>query len=205
MAAKSDSRAYDIFKGVVTVILLIVIAILLLQGRPEPEVEMPPQATIPAAALPGADLAVPVINPPTLGEGGSISLSGTDQPGATVELWASDVNLGDVVVGDDGAWSWDGTLDPGDYQLSARTVDASGQLLNEAPALALNVPEPIVEIALPTINPPDLGEGGSVSLSGTGQPGATVARVPVAALKEPPPTVASKPLAVFWEPPATVA
>jgi hypothetical protein len=82
------------------------------------------------AAVVEEDLAL--INSPALGEGGSISLSGTGEPGATVELWVGETRLGDVVVEEDGAWSWDGTLDPGDYQLTARTADASGQTVNEA-------------------------------------------------------------------------
>jgi nucleoid-associated protein YgaU len=167
--AKSKTRVYDLFKGLVAVCLLIIIAVLLLHGRAAPVGEAPSEAELPAA-----ELAVPSINPPMLGEGGSISLSGTGQPGATVELWAGDAKLGDVVVGDDGAWSWDGSLEPGDYEISARTVDAAGQTLNEGPALAVSVPEPVVEIVLPAINPPTLGNGGSISLSGTGQPGATV-------------------------------
>ena len=174
MAAKPDTRNYDILKGVVTAILLIIIAILLLQGGPAREAEGSPEATFPAATLPVADLAMPAINTPLPGERGNVSLSGTGQPGATVELWAGDVKLGDVVVGEDGTWSWDGTLELGDsYQLSARTVDASGQMLNEA-GIGLARAEPVVEIALPTINSPILGEGGSLSLSGTGQPGATI-------------------------------
>jgi hypothetical protein len=100
------------------------------------------------------EVALPAINPPTVGEGGSVGLSGSGEPGATVELWAGDEKLGDVLVGGDGTWSWEGVLDPGDYELRARTVAASGETLNENPAPALNVPE-----AAPAPTQPGQGQG----------------------------------------------
>ncbi|MBN1660093.1 MAG: LysM peptidoglycan-binding domain-containing protein, partial [Anaerolineae bacterium] len=66
-----------------------------------------------------------------------------------------DASLGEVVVGADGTWSWDGTLDPGDHQLTARTVDEAGETVNESPALALAVPE----AAEGTVTPSEPGAG----------------------------------------------
>ena len=161
---KTETRNYDLFKGAVAVGLLIIIAILLIQGR-APSAEVEPTAVIGA---------LPAINAPTIGEEGSVGLSGTGPAGASVEIWDGGGALATTTVGADGTWSWNGPLGPGDHQLSARTVDASGKTLNESPAVSLNVPEPVIVIAVPVINAPTIGEGGSVSISGTGQPGASV-------------------------------
>jgi len=131
----------------------------------------PEATTVPEPAV---ELALPAINPPELDTEGGLSLSGTGEPGATVELWAGDTLLGETAVGADGTWSWSGTLEPGEYQLVARTVDDAGEILNESDAASLAVPEPAVELALPAISPPELDMEGGLSLSGTGEPGATV-------------------------------
>jgi nucleoid-associated protein YgaU len=103
---------------------------------------------------------LPVLNAPQFAADGTLSLSGTGEPGATVELWAGEVKLGSVPVGADGTWSWAGEVDPGDYALTARTVDAAGQALNESASLALTV-----EVSTPapgtaeTVSPEESGEG----------------------------------------------
>ena len=47
--------------------------------------------------------------------------------------------LGAVTVGSDGRSSYAGQLRAGDYQVTARTVDASGKTVNESPAAAVRV------------------------------------------------------------------
>ena len=161
---KPSTRNYDLFKAAVAIGLLIIIAILLIQGRATP-------AEVEPTAVAGA---LPTFIAPQLGEGGRISLSGINQPGTSIELWSGSSKLGSTTVDTDGAWQLESTLEPGDYQLSARAVDAAGKLVNESPTWSLSVPRPKVEVAMPEIALPTLGEGGSVGLSGTGQPGASV-------------------------------
>ncbi len=199
---RARARNYDLFKGAVALVLLIIIIVLLLQGRTAPQDASPEAVELPVAAA-----VVPSFDPPDLSAGGALGLSGSGEPGTTVDLWAGGSHLGNTTVGGDGTWSWDGTLEPGEYQVVARTLDASGQVLNESAALSLavpqaeagvaapeaaaetatpqaaaattapeatTVPEPAVELALPAINPPELDTEGGLSLSGTGEPGATV-------------------------------
>ncbi len=90
---KSRTRNYDLFKGAIALGLLIIIAILLLQGRAAPLKEKPPVAVAPAAGL-----ASPAFNALHLGDGGSVSLSGTGKPGATIELWAGNLKQGNTQV-----------------------------------------------------------------------------------------------------------
>ena len=103
---------------------------------------------------------------------GSAALSGSAQPGSTVELWAGTIKLATVPVGADGSWSYAGQLDPGDYQIVARTVSAQGVVLNESQAAAVSVS--VVSTATVTINEPQLDASGEVILSGTGKPGSTL-------------------------------
>jgi len=141
---RARTRNYDLFKGAVALALLIIIIVLLLQGRTTPQ-----DASQETGGLPVAAAVVPSFNPPDLSAGGALGLSGTGEPGTTVDLWAGGTHLGETTVGGDGTWSWEGTLEPGEYQLVARTLDASGQVLNESAALSLAVPQAEAGAAAP--------------------------------------------------------
>jgi nucleoid-associated protein YgaU len=69
-----------------------------------------------------------------------VKLSGTGQPGATVEVWEGAIKLGTAVVGSDGTWSLVAKLGEGAHKLAVRTVDAAGTMLNESPAVDVTVP-----------------------------------------------------------------
>jgi nucleoid-associated protein YgaU len=102
-----------------------------------------------------------------------VRLGGTGQPGATVEVWDGATRVGTAVVGADGVWSLLAKLGEGVHELAVRTVDAAGNVLNEAPALEVTVPVAMVQ---PELNLPAAADytPAGVALSGTGQPGATV-------------------------------
>jgi hypothetical protein len=107
------------------------------------------------------------------GYAGSLSLSGSGEPGANIELCSGEVKLGDTSVAADGNWSWDGSLDPGNYEIVARTLGASGELVNESEALALTIEAPVT-IAISILDEPQVDEQGTVTLSGIGEPGLTI-------------------------------
>jgi len=119
----------------------------------------------PAAAI------IPAIDPVTL-DGERAALSGAGAPGGTVELAAGDTVLGSTVVAPDGTWRLDTVLDPGDYNLEVRSLDASGAIVNRSPAVAVNVPDPRAAV-VPTLAEPQV-DGDSVTLAGTGAPGASL-------------------------------
>jgi len=117
---------------------------------------------------------LPALNLPTAADitADGLTLRGTGQPGATVELWEGAIKIGTGVVGADGVWSLLSQLGEGAHRLVLRTVDAAGNTLSELPAVEIQVPA----IALPTFHPPhavDLTDDG-LRLSGTGHPGATL-------------------------------
>ena len=132
--------------------------------------------TAPTLAAPTAiAIALPIMSLPQASDyaADGVKLSGTGQPGTTVEVWDGTTKVGTAVVGADGAWSLLGKLAEGVHKLVVRTVDAAGKILNELPAVDVTVPK---AIALPTLNAPaaaDRTEDG-VKLSGTGEPGAMV-------------------------------
>ena len=116
----------------------------------------------------------PVMSAPKVGAEGMATFTGTGTPGSLVEVWADDARVGQATVGEDGAWAFDVQLDPGDYDFSARAVDASGVMLAESPSFKFVVPAPV---QAPTLTTPQSGAliaGNVVTLAGTGTPGAKI-------------------------------
>lgn len=162
-----DIRAYNIFKLVVTFILIVIIIILLLRAR---------AGVAPVAQIvePTVTMAAPVMFGPQLGADGTLTLSGTGTPGSIVTIWARDGELlGQTAVGADGTWSFVAApLDPGNYNFSARAVDASGATTAASDPIAFAVP-----FARPVLISPQAGDkftGNMLTLEGTGQPGAEI-------------------------------
>jgi nucleoid-associated protein YgaU len=171
---KPDTKVLDLCKALAVVALLVVVAFYLSQAQKAPE----------AGQVPPEEQAAPVMSTPAVDASGSTSLSGTGQPGSTVELWDGDVKLGSVEVGADGTWEFRGELEPGQASLVARTVDAEGNVLEESEPLAVSVPETAAtagaaeaapgEGSTAELQPPVVDDQGGFSLSGTGQPGSMI-------------------------------
>ena len=102
--------------------------------------------------------------------GGLVTLSGSTQDGVTVEVWAGETRLASVPVQGDGSWSATVQLEPGDYLVAARSLSPEGEILDESQAVAVTV----TATAAVTVNKPQVDASGEVSLSGTGEPGATI-------------------------------
>jgi nucleoid-associated protein YgaU len=126
--------------------------------------------------LPAVDITVPAaVAPPTLNLPAAadyavdgLKLSGTGQPGATVEVWDGATKIGTAVVGADGLWSLVSKLGEGAHRLAIRMLDAAGTTLGQSAAVDITVPTAAALTAAAEVT----AEG--VVLSGTGQPGATL-------------------------------
>lgn len=99
-----------------------------------------------AAARPLAFTAAPSLGEPTFdGELPRVPLSwsGTAEPATTLQFFADDQPIGTRDVDADGSWAFDTELqlEPGDYALSAKMLDADANLLAEAEPVALTIPE----------------------------------------------------------------
>ncbi len=134
----------------------------------------PPAAEVPPTEPPPAP-AAPTINPlPASLTTGVVELSGTGEPGSSVEIVANGQVIGVAPVGADGTWSFTADLpDAGDYTLIARAQTAAGAAPVESEPLALSLSLP--QIAPPEFSLPDVNfAAGEVALSGRGEPGGIV-------------------------------
>ena len=189
--APNSVRSYNLFKGIGTLILAVIVVSLLLANsfsrpaQPEPTeaptmaateppktVEKPADTVTPIPTEESVKVEPPTLSVPEVGDDGAVSMRGTGAPGSTVELWANGESLGQVTVGNDGNWSFDAVFDPGEYDVSVRALDPDGTLLAASEPTKIIVEAPKVEP--PTLALPEVGDDGSVALRGTGTPGSTV-------------------------------
>lgn len=127
----------------------------------------PPRFDLAGMGLPDADLDAPdfEFNLP----GGLFTWSGQGEPGTTVEVVVDGESIGTTTVDEEGNWTLEGELEPGEYELQLRWLDDSGEVLSESAA----TPVVVLEGTTPTVDLPDDGlEPGTVTLTGTAAPGA---------------------------------
>ncbi|PMU33559.1 hypothetical protein C1Y12_29015, partial [Pseudomonas sp. FW305-47B] len=100
-------------------------------------------------------------------------LSGSGRPGDTVQILDNGVVIGEVVIGDDGKWSFtpNPPLVDGDHSLTVVIKDPAGNTSEESQPVELVVDTTAPELPAPVIaGQPD----GGITVSGRGEPGATV-------------------------------
>ncbi|HXV44966.1 MAG TPA: Ig-like domain-containing protein, partial [Anaerolineae bacterium] len=194
-------KKFDTFKIITFGILVVLLLLAWSFFRP---VEAPPAITeaptaepataaTPAATEPASDVAPSVeaqIAAPALDlpggalTPGSVTLSGTGEPGSEVEVVIDGQPVGKTTVGNDGKWSFTVDLpEPGDYQVSVQNVNADGNVLAASEAVTVKVAEAATEevataeavAVAPALDLPggDLTPG-TVTLNGTGEAGSEV-------------------------------
>ncbi|GEM_PF-941738 len=124
--------------------------------------------------VPSLTVAAPTLSAPQASDDGTVTLSGTGTPGSKVEIWAGGKRIGEATVGADGKWSFAAPLEAGDYDFSARAVDASGKTLAESAPLKFTVPALVKAPTLTAPLPNAAITGDTLALAGTGEPGAEV-------------------------------
>lgn len=174
---------YDWFKLIVALILAALLIILALSGGASEivpaSVETATALAVAAAATPASTGArVPTLGAPASGAqvpAGAASFSGTAEPGSTVRVLIDGRPVGTAIVGTDGTWTLDGTIDTtGPRSVMVETLDAGGTKLNTSAPTVINVVAPATAPATtpPTIEAPSGSlNAGTVSLNGTGTPG----------------------------------
>lgn len=107
--------------------------------------------------------------------GEQVSFSGSGEPGSEILIQANGNTLESTLVNDDGDWSFTASFDePGDYSIQASTMDP----VQASEPVLLSVMQP--EIEPPVIEVAGTGQilaDETFALSGTGEPGSTVAVV----------------------------
>jgi hypothetical protein len=176
-------QGYDLFKLLVAILLLVLIALLLREpsGAPQPAAgpsptvadaapptptptaTRPPPTNTPAIAAPSAEASV---------EPGRVALSGSGTPGSRVQVRVDGRAAGEAIVGADGQWSFGADLEAGDHTVVVDALDPAGQAVASAPPLDVSVPAPL---AVPVLDPLPGGlSAGQVPLRGSGTPGSRV-------------------------------
>lgn len=96
-----------------------------------------PTPTEPAPAAP------PTVSLPENATAGTVMLSGSGEPGSTVEIMLDGKSLGTATVGADGRWQFPADMpDAGDFSLSVRSLAADGSVLAESEPQTLTVAAP---------------------------------------------------------------
>ncbi len=187
---QKEIRNYDIFKGSVTALLLLLLFLLAGSQPPTGDVAMP----VPDTEVAGAALSAPQLLSPAPGSDvnpGMVTFSGMGVPLSTAALVVDGLPAAQTAVQADGSWQMAADLAPGQRSIALQALDAGGNVAAAAPAFLLNVVE--LDAAVPTESAPDRGElappalplelqlpeagllAGMVPLNGIGQPGNEVA------------------------------
>lgn len=194
----------DLFKLIVLIALIIVLAFLLLNpGQVAPATPLA-QATTSAPAAPtvaqpaptqpaptqpaptqSAPTAAPLVPPRLTSPAGganltdkNVTLKGTGQPGSRIQVLVNGAVVGETTVGADGTWTM--TVDlgkPGNYVVSTQVVDATGKPIATSEPLSVVLAAPTVAVAAPVLISPvtsDKLAAGPVTFKGTGTPGSEV-------------------------------
>ncbi len=117
--------------------------------------------------------ATPVIDgtTPAQNDDGTLTVSGTGEAGATVEVTYPDGTTETVVVGDDGTWTLTSDTPQGSGTVTVSQTDEAGNAcLTDASATFTDTNPPVE----PGVNEPTQNADDTLTVTGTGEPGATV-------------------------------
>lgn len=176
---------YDWFK--LTVAILLILLLLSFGMRPAPSPAPSPTLTpiptiSPTVLSPTLTAPAPILtlDQPTITDlltEGLIEFSGSADPGATIQLIGNDSLLGSTTASASGGWEVSSTIIPGDLEVIARTIDASGNLLAETAPLSWQVASLAQPLQPPTIDSPTPGQAltaGPIEFSGSAPAGAQI-------------------------------
>jgi len=125
-----------------------------------------------------APIAAPEIDTP--GEevtAGPLTLTGTGQPGTTINVSTGGDELGTAVVDDDGTWSLDTSLPEGDNEIEAVMLDEDGNPTQPAAILTLTLSAPLApQVVASRLSLPNFSAlTGALDWSGEAEPDTQVA------------------------------
>ena len=184
-----EIRRYDLMKlGVLLLLILLLILTwvatrdqsgLLSDLADEPAattVAEGPETENPSATLPEATLGIPSVNLPAEPlQPGSVTLSGTAEPGAQVVVLVNGAPAAAATAGVDGNWSATMDLPAGVYTVQARTMDNVGGVAAESEAVSITVGDETLPPGPITISPPGFDAlTGAYVFTGTAAPGQTI-------------------------------
>jgi hypothetical protein len=104
----------------------------------------------------------------------AINLAGTGEPGGEVQVLANDDLFGVAPVEEDGTWEYAVAFsEPGDYDLTVRTVDADGNITSTSEAVSVSIAAPSPSETFAFIFPADGADiiSGQLTIIGTANAG----------------------------------
>jgi len=130
----------------------------------------------PVAIPPETTLGIPSVNLPAEPlQPGSVTLSGTAEPGAQVVILVNGAPAAAATAGVDGNWSATLDLPAGTYTVQARTMDNVGGVAAESEAVAITVGGETSPAGPIAISPPGFDAlTGAYVFTGTAAPGQTI-------------------------------
>jgi large repetitive protein len=186
----------DLFKLIVLIALIVVLAFLLLNpGQVVPATPLvqattaaptvaQPAPTQPAPTQPAPTATQPVPPRLTFPASGAnltdknVTLKGTGQPGSRIQVLVNGAVVGETVVGADGTWTMSVDLGkPGNYVVTTQVVDATGKPVVTSEPLSVVLAAPTVAVAAPVLISPvssDKLSAGPATFKGTGTPGSQI-------------------------------
>jgi hypothetical protein len=177
-------RRFDLSKYTVLLVLAVLASVLLVTRSCQErfaEIAGAPTATAVPTFTAVASVAAPVLISPLTGEqvaAGSVVLSGSAQPGYTVQARVDGVLTGAAPVDSSGAWTLTTAVnEPGDRALDLQLLDDIGRVVASSAPITIMVTMPAITVRAPTLDSRILESNfsaGQIDLAGSGEPGALV-------------------------------
>ncbi|MBP8293871.1 MAG: hypothetical protein KAX65_13930, partial [Caldilineaceae bacterium] len=177
-------RRLDLSKYGVLLLLAVLASVLLVTRSCQEQFEKiagAPTATVVPTFTAEAAIAAPVLISPLTGEqvaAGTVVLSGSAQPGYTVQARIDGELAGEVPVDSSGVWLLAAPVTaPGDRALDLQLVDDIGRVVASSTPITIMVTMPAVTVRSPALDSRMLESSfnaGVIDLAGSGEPGALV-------------------------------
>ncbi len=125
------------------------------------------------------EIAAPLVLSPAPGaelEAGTLLFSGSGEPNSTLHILVNGTDVGQTQVDANGNWLWEGELEAGEPIIEIQTLDEDGNVIASTEPVAITVAVAEVTIATPQLLLNEINlYVGNVVLTGSGEPGQTVA------------------------------
>jgi uncharacterized surface protein with fasciclin (FAS1) repeats len=141
--------------------------------------EAEPDGEATEVAVAEAEIVAPRVHSPAPGaemEAGTVLFSGSGAPASTIRIMVDGTEVGQTKVDGEGNWLWEGELEAGEPIIEIQTLDQDGNVIATTEPVAITVVAAAETFATPELILSEMNlYAGSVVLTGSGEPGQSVA------------------------------